>query len=245
MNRIFPFIFAFAWATHAATTNDIVSPPYYNTEGPSDSLAPWGESDYRFQQIYAASDFDTLMSAGGGTVRAIAFRMDGFFSFDFNGTLSNVQIRLSTTPAQPDRLHSAYANNIGPDETLVVDEAAIRLFIGGSSIGGPLSFDFSMPTQPFYYNPAVGNLLMDIYVGTGGGLTMDAVNYDSDGVSSIGGSASDPRGIVLGSGPASVGLVTRFTFEPIPEPSVLALLGLAGGTGFARFSWNRRRCLWR
>jgi hypothetical protein len=86
----------------------------------------------------------------------------------------------------------------------------------------------------------VGNLLMDIYVGTGGGLTMDAVDYPTDGVGSIGGPASDPDGFPLGT--TSLGLVTRFTFEPIPEPSVLALLGLAGATGFALFCWKRRRC---
>src|SRR5207249_8841041 len=104
-------------------------------------------------------------------------------------TLPDIQIDLSTTSAGDDGLSTTYANNVGADDTVVFTRGALTLssaFTGPPD--GPKDFDIIITlTTPFLYNPALGNLLLDVR-NFGGGFTtvLDAVpNQTGDGVSPV------------------------------------------------------------
>ena len=205
---------------------DIISP----------SGGPFGSADIpffvptaRYQQVYGASDFGAISPAGGFISEIWFGRAQS--SPDFPGAiLQNVALSFSTTAKAVDGLSSVFAENRGADAKTVHS--------------GPLPFsssDADLPfttriqlDQPFYYNPAVGNLLLEIenhhglpqapipplFGVTTSSSTIDAVSvaWSFD--------LSSPTARAVGAG----GLLTKFVVTPVPEPSplVLSLLGLAG-----------------
>jgi hypothetical protein len=174
----------------------------------------------RYQQVYAASQFDTA-----GWIDQIAFRPDGPLGLPFSITINNIQIDLSTTMADPDGLDSTFANNVGPDDVTVFS-GALNLssaFVGPA--GGPKAFDIVIDlTTPFFYQPASGNLLLDVRnfsgepSGAAGGF--DSENLGGDSISREYGGISD----LTASAIDTEGLVTEFTI--VPEPDTRALLGI-------------------
>ena len=90
--------------------------------------------------------------------------------------------------------------------------------------GGPAPSQLVFSGRPFDYNPADGNLLMDIHIGnevSSGGAFYDARKGTAAGVFS--------RYQNFSAGTQGFGLVTQFTFEPVPEPStIVMLLGALG-----------------
>jgi hypothetical protein len=157
-------------------------------EGNGGNIVPFdltsgGFTTARYQQVYAASQFGSV-PAGGAYITAVVFRVDvgdGWGSFG-PATLPAVQINLSTTATTPDALSSTFANNVGLNDTIVFNGS---ITISSPAIGVPAGFDIVFPlTTPFFYNPAAGNLLMDVR-NTGGGNTasFDAQNTMGDSVS--------------------------------------------------------------
>ena len=149
-----------------------------------------------------------------------------------NASFSDVEFRFSTTSRQPDGLSTLFSENIGPDETTVFGRGPLNLnWSQGSFVTGiPLN-------QPFLYNPAAGNLLLDMRnYGSGDIPSLDAFAVLGDSVSSVstGFGADRPTG-----GLATHGLATLFWVDvvPIPEPSTTALLLL----GLIGLSWKSRR----
>jgi len=99
----------------------------------------------------------------------------------------------------------------------------------------PLSVGIQL-AHPFYYNPASGNLLLDIKsMGGPGTSLMDASDIVGDSLSSVSVYGADlPSGLA-----DSRGVATVFIFEPVPEPSTIALL--AGGLlGLVVAHWKQR-----
>jgi hypothetical protein len=197
----------------------------------------------RYQQVYNASEFSGLVP-GGEFITQLAFRpdIDGNFAGPFTATLPSIRIDLSTVAAGADGLSSTFANNVGANDTIVyggVTGAALSIsssFTG--PVNGPKNFDIIINlTTPFFYNPAAGNLLLDVR-NFGGGSTalFDAQATPSDSVSRV---------ATMGSGVGSptadlndtLGLVTKFT-TAVPEPGALGLIG-AGLLGL-RF-WRPQR----
>lgn len=194
-------------------------------------------SSQRYQQVYAASQFGGL-PVGGGLITQIVFRPDATFGSAFMSTLPDIQINLSTTSAGDDGLSSTYANNVGADDTVVFARGPLTLssaFTGPPN--GPKDFDIVITlTTPFFYNPALGNLLLDVR-NFGGGFTtvFDAVSPTGDGVSRVWN-----QNVNSATGSAdSAGLVTGFVI--VPEPGSAAMLVAGGGTLLAWFGWRRRR----
>jgi len=115
----------------------------------------------RVQQVYNASEFWT----GPILIRGFYWRpcADPTYGFRFQTVLTNFQVNLSTTSAQADQLSSTFADNIGPDETVVFQgktRIASRFKPGP---GNTKKFDvFVRFKHPFLYDPAQGNLLVDI-----------------------------------------------------------------------------------
>jgi hypothetical protein len=204
-----------------------------------DATAGAGDSQ-RYQQAYGASDFASV--AGPVLITKIAFRPDQIgraFSF----TLPDIQINLSTIMIGPDGLSLVFANNLGVDDTIVFARGPLSLssdFTGPQ--GGPLDFDIVITlTTPFFYNPAAGNLLMDVRNFGGGTTTLfDAEITAGDSLGRVHTTLSSPGGVnspEAGHGDTA-GLVTQFTYAPVPEPGAACLVLL--GTGFCFVSRQRR-----
>ncbi len=229
-------------AASAAHASLIVAPgAQAGVEGNSNNAYPFSLGGFpataRYQQIFGAPQFSSL--SGPVLITQIAFRPDSLGGNTFHKTLSNVQINLSTSTANPEALSTTFANNVGADNTVVRSGG---LALSSANAGsGPKNFDIIiMLSTPFLYNPANGSLLMDVRnssVGTPTQLdttTFDAENTVGDGVSRLysgfSGSVNSTTGIA-----DSIGLVTQFTFTPVPEPSTylagaLLLLPFVGTT---------------
>src|SRR5450432_18176 len=119
-------------------------------------------SSQRYQQVYSASDFAVLN--GPALITEILFRPDSLNGKAFSTTLPAIQIDLSTTTAAPDALSAVFANNIGADDTVVYGPGPLALSSAFTGLpGGPKNFDVAIKlTHAFLYNPAAGNLLLDV-----------------------------------------------------------------------------------
>ena len=189
----------------------------------------------RYQQVYSASDFAAL-APGGEYITQIAFRPDATFGAAFSTTLPDIRIDLSTASASPDALSTTFANNVGADDTIVYGGATGAALSLSSSFtgpaGGPKDFDIIINlTTPFFYDPAAGNLLLDVRNFGGGSIPVfdaqdalfDSVSRVYTGFSGVGSATADHAD--------STGLVTRFT-TVVPEPGTMLLAALGGASLF-------------
>ena len=195
----------------------------------------------RYQQVYEASDF---ASAGGPiSITQIAFRPDGFLGRAFSVTLTDIQINLSTITFGADGLSLVFANNLGLDDTIVFARGPLTLssnFTG--PVGGPMDFDVIITlTTPFLYDPAAGNLLMDVRnFGSGTTTVLDQEFADGDSIGRVHTNIDSP-GLVNSPTAANRdtgGLVTQFTHSPVPEPGAACLFLV--GAGLCYISRQRR-----
>jgi PEP-CTERM motif len=159
----------------------------------------------RFQEAYASTNF-----SGPITITGIDF----FLSSDSGGDLytGTYQFSLSTISTDINSLSGVnFDGNLGPDNA-VFETVALS--------GAPPSI-LSFTGGPFTYDPADGNLLLDIQITdpvAPGPVTAMFQDGDSFG----------PAGVIrysnFGGGTTGYGLVTRFDITT-PEPGTLALLG--------------------
>ena len=147
---------------------------------------------YRNQQVYDSHQFPP----GRIQIRELQFRPDSIYGQAFSTTIQNIQINLSTTTRSSDALSSVYAENVGPDEALVVSGS---IHVSSSFSGAtdePKDFDIVVKlAQPFLYDPAAGNLLIDIrnYSGSIASLLSGSA-VSGEGASRLGGNINDPIG---------------------------------------------------
>jgi hypothetical protein len=114
---------------------------------------------WRYQQVYGSVEFPQQPIL----IRELRFRPCATYGRAFTSTVANIQFNLSTTTRNPQALSSTLAQNVGADDT-VVRQGPLSLssrFVG--PVGGPKAFDMIVPlSQPFLYDPARGNLVVDI-----------------------------------------------------------------------------------
>jgi hypothetical protein len=201
-----------------------------STEGDGVSFDPFcieyeGYSSERFQQVYDASQF-SAQAPNGGLINRILFRVDA----DVKGVSEDIQrieISLSTSARSSTSLSPLFSENIGPDNSIIFPADRL-LFQAGTTGGRPRPFTLEIPmNHPFFYDPKLGNLLLDIKVILPAIMTgirstgMDAAHNNSM-ATVFAPSVTATSGQVF-----NFGLVTLFVMTPVPEPSTWAL-GILG-----------------
>lgn len=136
-------------------------------------------SPLRLQEVYSAGHFSGV--SGPVTITGMAFRLDNISSKTV-GT-ANLRVRLSTTSAQPDNLSPVFASNVGSGVIEVFPRGDVAFTATTGST--PNRFDIVITfATPFVYNPAAGNLLVDIITYSAvPGAWVDGSNEKSDGAS--------------------------------------------------------------
>jgi hypothetical protein len=232
-----------------------------NVEGNDVSDLPFGyPSPVRYQQVYNASAFSRV-PAGGAFLTGIFLRGDCLPAW--SGTVTNVQVKLSTTAKAADQLSPVFAENIGPDETAVFFAAT---YIppghwGLPSCPAPGFFGNPMNLSVlFWYDPTRGNLLLDLrhsgvewwpantepphwYVGPGDPrCRLDAQTASGDAISRAAAfSLTTNTAAVLD----TTGLVTMFVFATVPaltnhfETNTLTLTWDGLPWDAVRLQWSR------
>jgi hypothetical protein len=176
-------------------------------------------------------------------ISQIIFRPDAFFQGPTTASFTGIQIDLSTTSRAPDALSATFADNVGADDTIVYNGSLTLSTAATGPAGGPKDFDVVINLQTdFLYNPAAGNLLMDITKPTqftGALINLDLQFTVGDSVSWVAGGQTNVNAPIPTVGfPGTSGLVTRFTVTLVPEPSGLVLLVTA--LPAVAYAWRRR-----
>ncbi|MEM6386184.1 MAG: VPLPA-CTERM sorting domain-containing protein [Pseudomonadota bacterium] len=172
----------------------------------------------RFQQVWDASNFANL---GQIKITSISFDMR---ASDINGPLGTFDMSFSTTDAEVNALNTdqtvaGFNSNLGTDNALFASNA----YDGSPIMSGVLKFSGS-----YIYDPANGNLLMDIMVSD------VARFYFGPAIASTSNSGGlFSRSQNYGSGFENYGAIATFEYEeltpvPLPASALLLLAGLAG-----------------
>ena len=217
--------------SHLSRAADVVVPNVLRTvQGDTGNLLPiLSKLPIRYQQVYDHSQFASF-TAGGEYITQIAFRVHSP-GLPFTASISDLQVNLSTTSKTPENLSTTFSDNVGADDTVVFPSAAVQFDTSlAGPPDGPQAFDLVVTlAAPFHYDPAQGNLLLDVR--NASGTTHDPANeQEIDAVSTGGDSVS--RVYNLGdvtaatAGPTgggfqvdTFGAVTRFISTPNLPPA--------------------------
>jgi hypothetical protein len=167
-----------------ASAETVVLPNYAVTnQVPNDAEVVF-PAIVREQVVYGASQFPAYPII----ISEIRWRPDTSVVGPITVTVTNIQVNFSTTPIQPDQLSSTFAQNIGPDDTVVFSGAMYVTSYSTTLSNGTKDFDIDLPLQtPFLFDSTKGNLLMDLhnFTGCGRNLYNDSVANIVDAVSRI------------------------------------------------------------
>jgi len=228
----------------ASCVADNIPVPSTGADGPTASSDPFAfgiSTSSRFQQVYDTSAFSSGIPQGGW-ITGLFWAADLVFGRgDWGATLPDTEISLSITARRPDQLSSTFADNLGLSTTVVYPRGPLLL----DSAGRGSRVDVIFQT-PFFYDPNQGSLLLEIRnyqptdplcisipqcrVGP-----LDAYDDVGDSVSRV-----FTYNVNAATGSAdTLGLTTYFVVTPVPEPSTLALLGIA--LGLCGVTWTRSK----
>ena len=162
-----------------------------------------------YQQVYAGSSF-----SGPVTITQIAFASSSQLTSGPGTATYNVNISLSTTPAAPNGLSTNLVANRG------ADFAQVFTGIKTATLTANNQFDVVIDVAPFTYNPAQGNLLMEVNFNAPIQFTGGSVLYFTAGSSSSSSRAANPSGAPGAAFTDSFGLRTRFTTNSVGNAQV-------------------------
>lgn len=218
---------------HVTLGATLVSPrEFTDVFAPDGTLVPFQVLPSRYQQVYRSSEFGDF-GGKGMWISQIAFRK--YFPIEVSAR-AIMEFRLTTTFKAPDELELALDKNVGANVARVWGPA-LRMLTQTSepSCASVKCFQYDFPLDtPFYYEPAKGHLLMEVY------------NYEFQGdpfnelaqanMSCAEGDGSSKAQALL-SEPAtaqtnSCALVTRFSFAPYAPTFVRGSSKLLGDGAF-------------
>ena len=187
---------------NALATND------GNTFGTSPTGGP---TSVRDMWVFDASQFGGL--SGPTFLTQFAWRPDTIPG-PSGPRMVTLQIYASTTTRSVAGLSATFAENVGADNTLVFSGTLNWATGNLPGPGNTRQFDVVFPfTTPFLYDPAAGNLLLDIRLsGNGQAISLDIVT-GNEMVSKVLNTSSSNATTGTFGGPTQV---TQFTFEPPP-----------------------------
>ena len=201
-------------AIQTQTPNTVVPNANTNTSGGSSNSFPFnlgtGTPSMRYQQIYSHTQF-----ASGGVINAISFRRPvGGPTFSTSGI--NVQIDIGYAATTVATVSPTFASNRGSGMVTVFNGL---LSLSSNGTGTPTNpFDIVINVASlFNYNPAQGDLLVDIFMFNN--LTTTPFDSVSSGLGATARvfSTSGTNGVISTSGTAAQsGLVTSFGFVTTP-----------------------------
>src|SRR5436190_6843182 len=162
-----------------------------------------------YQQVYAKSAF-----SGPVTITQIAFASHeltsnpGIANYNFN-------VSLGATAAVPNALSTNLAANRGPQ--------LVPVFSGplNANITDGAQFDVLIDITPFTYDPANGNLLLEINLVAPVQFSGGSLLYFRAGNDSRTSRAANPSGLAGGAFTDSFGLLTRFTTQSNSAPDAV------------------------
>ena len=147
----------------------------------------------------------------------------------------SMQINLSTTSKTADNLSLTFAENVGADDTVVLDPTSYYF---------PANTDVIVFNRPFKYQPPLGNLLVDIRIYDGSGdpfpptdlyPLMQAYNSQTDEVSRV---WSTNVTAATATGGDTIGLDTLIELSPIPSLQAQVVTNYQGThTNMIIISW--------
>ena len=221
--------FLFAGSCLAAFGSTIVV-PNANTSVVGNDVYAGGSVDGRFQQLLGSGQFVAVGSPL--LIDQLSLRAaPGTGSVDLS--ITTFSLYLSTSPKFPNTggplLSTTFADNVGPDNTLVFSGPVTATFPG---CAGPAvcPFDININfTTPFLYNATQGRLLLDFKVvgASGGGGAFDAVSFpgpNGGSVANVAGGLNDTTGALQLGGEI---FQLRYTAVPEPAPGALVFMGAA------------------
>ncbi|MCB1127440.1 MAG: chitobiase/beta-hexosaminidase C-terminal domain-containing protein, partial [Verrucomicrobiae bacterium] len=120
----------------------------------------------RMQEVYGAVSFPNLPMVLNG----LAFRRDADTP-SFEDGVALLTMRLSTTATAPDAMSATFAENYGNNVVTVYSGAIQLASPTESQPGSPAPFEIAVPfSAPYNYDPADGNLLVEIIVRSAAGI---------------------------------------------------------------------------
>ncbi len=176
-----------------AQPNTVVAPSMVATQNVAFGAGTLRNPNFRIQEVYGSQHFPTQ----GMIITELRFRPDSYYGQAFTATVSNIQFNLSTARVNPDGMSPTFASNVGLDDTVVFHGALSISSQFTGAAGEPKAFDIAVRlTTPFIYDPAAGNLLLDIrnYTGATGASLLAGEYLGEDAASRLFGSLPSVNG---------------------------------------------------
>jgi hypothetical protein len=211
-----PFLLIALASSFTAIADTLVVPPSMAANDMRFGSGIFRAANYRAQAVYGSNLFPANI---GLVITELRYRPDWFWGSAFTTTVANIQFNLSATTRSPEALSPNFANNVGSDDTVVFSGA---LNISSQFIGppqGPKNFDIIVPlATPFLYNPAAGNLLIDVrnFSGSSASIYLSGTNNTTDGASRNGGVMT--AGGSPDNGAEALQIIYTATNQPPPPP---------------------------
>ena len=162
-------------ATASAQLTNVLPSSADGVAGSSVNAFPWGTSaagwpGLRIQTIYDSTHFTAAATPVNFPIliTSVKWRANDDSTTWTGGTYSNATLALATAAVDHTAATTAWASNVGPDYTVVHNGPVTVLPGTGAGVGVPGPYVVDIPVvPPFFYDPSLGDLVVDTDFVTG------------------------------------------------------------------------------